>query len=657
MSKAAGILFTTPQGTALFLRRTATAHDFPGHWDFPGGGQENAETAEQTAEREAIEEIGFMPKGDLIFHTRTPGSMPKGVAGIGASPVLPVQAGAPTASPSLVPDQPDVDFTTFLQRVDAEFTPELNPEHDGWAWAPIGSPPQPLHPGCQIALDRISMDELGVARAIADGRLTSPQRYENVWLFAIRITGTDTAFRDKLDEFVVRKPELYLNDEFLARCNGLPVIFKHPPKSILDSDEFSNRIVGTVFLPYIAGDEVWAVTKIFVDDVARMMKNQELSTSPGVNFADFTVNAKLTLEDGSKVLIEGKPSLLDHIAICELGVWDKGGDPSGIRSESREDSAMAGHDDKAKDDSKRDDAKRDDTHKDDAARKDMEKTEATDSKRDDGKRDDGKRDDGKRDDADAGKVPSTQVDASAIMDAIKGVADRLDAFGKRMDAVEDLEKSRDDKKRKDAAKKDDDEEGEEDKPKNLAADKAKKDSEDKEKEDKTKADKAKDDSAKADSVDVRKRIEEVASMIPKDMNDQDYHALADAQARADEIYADFGKHAPRPLQGETVASYERRVVRELKAHSPTWKAAEITTAFADDASFQIVKDQVYREAKLTAASPANVQPGQLKMIEKRRDGHIVREFFGDPRSWMDPLAGQVQLRATGSFIHGNLGNR
>jgi hypothetical protein len=30
-------------------------------------------------------------------------------------------------------------------------------------------------------------------------------------------------------------------------------------------------------------------------------------------------------------LVEGNPSFVDHLAICEKGVWDKGGDPSGIR--------------------------------------------------------------------------------------------------------------------------------------------------------------------------------------------------------------------------------------------------------------------------------------------------------------------------------------
>lgn len=655
MTKAAGILFQSKSGNVLFLRRTATAPDCAGCWDFPGGGCEEDETTEQCAIREAIEEIGSMPDGLLVFHTRTPGSMPKGVAGIGApGGGLPGPAGAPTAPPpplvSGIPEEarlpPGVDYTTFLQRVEEEFIPELNGEHDGWAWAPIASPPQPLHPGCQVALDRISWDELAVARAIADGRLSSPQRYENVWLFAIRISGTGLSYRDKIDEFVLRKPELYLTDEFLARCNGMPVIWKHPKKSLLDSDEFADRVVGTVFLPYIAGDEVWAVTKIFVDDAARMMKEGGLSTSPGVNFADFTVNAKLTLEDGSKVLVEGKPSLADHVAICELGVWDKGGDPSGIRSESREDSAMADKDDdKAKDDSKRDDAKRDDsmkydakkddTSKDDAAKKDgMEKTEATDSS---------KRDD----EGSAGTL------LKSVVDAVTSMKDAITGLGKRMDAVEEM--SRSDKKRDDGAKKDNEEEGEKDKPKNLAADKAKKDAAKKDEDEKE--EKAKDDAAKADSADVRKRIEEVAAMIPKDLNDADYHAIADAQARADEVFVDFGKHAPRPLQGETVGAYERRAVRTLKQFSPTWKDVDVTSAFADDASFGIVRDQVYREAKRTAADPSNVKAGELKMIKRQRDGHTYIEFHGEPRTWMDPLAGPVQLRAEGTFKTGNLGSR
>ena len=638
--KAAGILFISPQGNGLFLRRGANAPDYPGYWDLPGGGQENDETSQETALREAAEEIGDVPKGDIVFHTRTKGSALKGVAGHGAPVVqLPVAAGAPAAPNSTIPDNA-VDFTTFVQHVDEQFEPKINGEHDAAAWVPTDNPPEPLHPGSRIALDRLNMDELGVARAIADGRLTSPQRYENVWLFAIRITGTDVAFRPKAEEFVLRKPEHYLTEEFLARCNGLPVIFRHPASALLNSEEFSNRVVGTVFLPYIAGDEVWAVAKIYVDDVAQMMKKGELSTSPGVNFADFSVNAKMTIADGSKVLIEGKPSLLDHIAICTLGVWDKGGDPTGIRSESREDSTMSTE---AEEKAKKDAAEAEQKAKDDAAKKDADEKAEAEAKA----KKDAEDEEKKKADADAG----TPLDKTLkfIADSVKSCADSIANIGKRVDEMEMDSKSRRDAEEEEKRKKGD--------PEQLKADAAKKDAEEAEKkakDDAMKADAA--EKAKADSADIRKRIDEVASMIPKDANDADYHAMTDAQARADEVFADFGMRAPRPQQGETPSLYERRCVRMLKEHSPTWKGADVgSKAFADDTSFAIVRDQVYREAKQTAMNPVNVPHGQLRMIEKKRDGHTIREFVGDPRSWMDPMAGATQLRGTGSFMHGNLG--
>lgn len=227
-----------------------------------------------------------------------------------------------------------VDFTTFIARNTELFTPRLNDESTGYAWCPPDQPPQPLHPGCQIALDRLTMDELGVAKAMAEGRLTSPQTYENVTLFAIRITGTGAAYRRAHDEYVWRDPEIYLNDEFLQRCNGLPVIFEHPETSLLNSKEFNNRIVGTIFLPYIEGDEIWGIAKLYDAAAIKILRDRQISTSPAVTWRDLSVNVVLKQDDGSTLLIEGKPSLLDHICLCDLGVWDKGGDPGGVRMDA-----------------------------------------------------------------------------------------------------------------------------------------------------------------------------------------------------------------------------------------------------------------------------------------------------------------------------------
>jgi hypothetical protein len=62
-----------------------------------------------------------------------------------------------------------------------------------------------------------------------------------------------------------------------------------------------------------------------------------------VVFLSADTNLKHPLSNGATLLIEGKPSLLDHVALCPLGVWDKGGPPTGvdsIDSKADEDSAL-----------------------------------------------------------------------------------------------------------------------------------------------------------------------------------------------------------------------------------------------------------------------------------------------------------------------------
>lgn len=322
MIRAAGILFVVGD-SALFIRRCGNTA-MPDRWAFPGGKIEDGEMPEEAAIRETKEEVGYdVAPGALRLWTRT-------------------QSNEIVASGDYG-DSEDVDFTTYLVRLQEQFVPELDlSEHDGYAWAPISSPPMPLHPGVRIALDRIGMDELGVARAIADGRLTSPQRYQNMWLFAMRVTGTGVSYRSARKEFVWRDPSIYLNDEFLARCNGLEVIWEHPEKgSLLNHKEFHDRKIGNVFLPYFRADkpdEVWCVAKIYDTEAVNEMCAGRLSTSPAVSFSNPSeINERLQLDDGKIMLIEGKPSLLDHLAVCEVGVWDKGGEPAGIESIEAED--------------------------------------------------------------------------------------------------------------------------------------------------------------------------------------------------------------------------------------------------------------------------------------------------------------------------------
>lgn len=293
--RAAGILFRTADGQMLLMHR-GDGGDYPRTWGFPGGHLEEGETPEQAARREALEETGQAYDGPL----------------------------------TQIYD--DGQFVTFAASIEQPFAVTLCDESTGYTWARRDALPEPMHPGTHPAIRIAHADtELAVAELMRDGLVPSPYRMGNNVLFALRVTGTGVAYRSKLSEYVYRDPSLYLNPEFLARCNGLPVVWHHPAKDVLDSASFADSVIGTLMLPYVQGDDVWAIARVYDLDAAEQMGRQQLSTSPGVVFAESSGNVTITLADGSPMLIEGKPVLLDHLAVCELGVWDKEGPPEGVQ--------------------------------------------------------------------------------------------------------------------------------------------------------------------------------------------------------------------------------------------------------------------------------------------------------------------------------------
>lgn len=121
--QAAGTIFLTPSGTALWVKG-AGKNGFSGEWQFPGGKVEAGETAAQAAKREVGEELQCFPEGEAVelHHAVTERS---------------------------------VDYTTMLHGVRGEFPVQLTDEHTSWAWAPLDDPPQPVHPGIAKMLEEI----------------------------------------------------------------------------------------------------------------------------------------------------------------------------------------------------------------------------------------------------------------------------------------------------------------------------------------------------------------------------------------------------------------------------------------------------------------------------------------------------------------------
>lgn len=147
--QAAGVMLRAPSGRILFLKRSDKEENYAGHWGLPGGGGEDGEMPDETARREASEEIGHSPAGDmkLIDRIETPTGM---------------------------------QFSTFMCEVPDELTPVLNDEHDDYRWSHPSDAPEPLHPGVaktikdrmmRFAQDHFAFDKASIRRTDEDGHM------------------------------------------------------------------------------------------------------------------------------------------------------------------------------------------------------------------------------------------------------------------------------------------------------------------------------------------------------------------------------------------------------------------------------------------------------------------------------------------------------
>ncbi|MBA7914589.1 NUDIX domain-containing protein [Enterobacter roggenkampii] len=286
-----GIMFR--QGKYVFLIQRSD----DGTWCPPGGTVEPGELAIDAARREVLEEVGYQYDGPLTPHS---------VYG---------------------------DYLTFRAEVPERFEAKLNDESLAAGWFHIDDLPKPLHQPFAEMLAQQALNETEVAALIADGTLSSPQFFINMWMFAIRVTGTGVTWRSADQQMAFRNPDDYLTPEFLQRVAGVPLIWLHPEKNKLDSDEFAKRVIGTLTNSWVADNgEVWTIGRVYDAEAAEIMATRQLSTSPTVTYSE--AQDSIIKIDGQPLLVEGSPVLLDHVAICEQGVWDKLLAPTGVKSDS-----------------------------------------------------------------------------------------------------------------------------------------------------------------------------------------------------------------------------------------------------------------------------------------------------------------------------------
>jgi hypothetical protein len=114
--------------------------------------------------------------------------------------------------------------------------------------------------------------------------------------------------------------------------------------------------------------------------------------------------------------------------------------------------------------------------------------------------------------------------------------------------------------------------------------------------------------------------------------------LAEIQSHADRASSAWGKSAPHPWGGERITPYRRRVAREHQQHSPAWRDVDLNTLSGQ--SLRNAVSQIFADSIQASSSPASY--GEELRCVTRRDqdtGHLVKEFYGEPRSWMQYFSG------------------
>jgi hypothetical protein len=481
-----------------------------------------------------------------------------------------------------------------------------------------------LHPGIEIALKRDNMTELDVMKHMAMGELSSPQPFENMMLWKMRFTGTGFSERPQINEFVLRPKSEWFTPDALERISssGVPLIWEHPPDATLDSKEFGKRIIGTVGYAFIEGDDIDVITRVYDGEANSALLENKLSTSPTVVFGNLDVNKSIPLEGKSELLVEGMPSYIDHLAVCELGVWDKGGPPEGVRSDSIGDTSMA--------DSKSDDGNLSLKHIADAIADMCKRMDAMESraKDDDDRRKKDDDDKKKKDDDDKKK----KDDDDKKKDDDRHLAKHDDDDDKKKKDDDDDRRKKDDDDDDDKKKKDDRGKG----PPEFINDKKKADDDDD--DDKKKADAVAKELAdtKARLAALEKKYPDIEARLPKARTDEDHYRMVTAQAKADSVYLKFGKRAPIPLDGETEIGYRRRIAQDLKQHGE-WKDAELAH-FPEGPAFDKIESKVYADAIFTAEHPADLPEGQLREVKNTDEtGRTITSFHSRDRTFIHDM--------------------
>jgi hypothetical protein len=116
--------------------------------------------------------------------------------------------------------------------------------------------------------------------------------------------------------------------------------------------------------------------------------------------------------------------------------------------------------------------------------------------------------------------------------------------------------------------------------------------------------------------------------------DEEEAKYADAQAKADSIYSVYGKSASRPLKGESLMNYRKRMLRGLQGYSDAYKGVNINS-IKDEALLALAEKQIFADAVAASRASAHIGAGQLIATQKKdQAGRTITSYRGDMEAWL-----------------------
>jgi hypothetical protein len=134
-----------------------------------------------------------------------------------------------------------------------------------------------------------------------------------------------------------------------------------------------------------------------------------------------------------------------------------------------------------------------------------------------------------------------------------------------------------------------------------------------------------DDHGRKDSVEFRRRLDRLERSRVR--SDAELNALADAQQEWDRVAQQFGERAHRPLDGETLNTFNRRHVVRFQKHSPRWKDMDFSQLPAS--VMQVAMPDVRADSIEAAKRGLIGQPELREIVRYDRTGRKISEFIGD----------------------------